>query len=227
MDILKKPREEGRKWLLEPEAKRICKLYGINVPDGYLVKSVDEALEAAKKLGYPVVLKVVSPQVLHKSDIGGVVIDINSEQALIEAYNTIISNVETKIPNAEVIGFLIEKMARPSTEVIIGMTRDPQFGSVIMFGLGGIFVELFKDVSFRIAPLERRDAEEMIKEIKAYPLLEGFRGREPADIDSLINLLLKVSKFSIEFEDIKEIDLNPVFVYKDGLITVDARMILT
>jgi acetyl-CoA synthetase (ADP-forming) len=107
------------------------------------------------------------------------------------------------------------------------MTRDPQFGPVIMFGLGGIFVELFKDVSFRIAPLERKDAKEMIREIKAYPLLEGFRGTEPADLNSLINLILKVSDFSMEFEDVKEIDLNPVFIYKDGLITVDARIILT
>ena len=227
MNIIEKAREEGRRWLLEPEAKEICKLYGINVPESYVVRSIEEAVEVAKKLGYPVVLKIVSPQVLHKSDVGGVIININSERDLEEAYNKIISNVKEKVPNLNVKGFLIEKMARPSTEVIVGMTRDPQFGPVIMFGLGGIFVELFRDVSFRIAPLERRDAEEMVREIKAYPLLEGFRGREPADIDSLINLILKVSKFSMEFEDVKEIDLNPIFIYRDGLIAVDARIILT
>lgn len=227
MKIIGEARKEDRKWLLEPEAKEICKLYNIPVPNFKIARSLEEAKAIAEELGYPVVMKVVSPNVLHKSDVGGVMVNLKGSRDLEEAYEKILENIKRNVGDVDLKGFLVEKMAPPSTEVIIGMIRDLQFGPVIMFGLGGIFVEIFKDVSFRIAPLDRDDAEEMIKEIKAYPILEGVRGREPADINKLIDIIMKVSNLVMDIDDIKELDLNPVFAYRDGALVVDARIILT
>jgi acyl-CoA synthetase (NDP forming) len=169
---------------------------------------------------------VVSPDVLHKTDAGGVKLSLNSEEEVGKAFDEIVSSVKSKEPSADIQGVSVQNMARPGTEVIIGMSKDPQFGPVLMFGLGGILVEVLKDVSFRIVPLVRRDAKEMIREIKGYPILEGYRGLEPADIGLLEEMLLKVSDFVESRPEIKELDINPIFAYSDGALAVDARVIL-
>jgi acetyl-CoA synthetase (ADP-forming) len=188
--------------------------------------SEEDAVKAAKKIGFPIVLKIVSPQVLHKSDAGGVLINIKDEEGLREGYNTILKNVKKHVPDAEITGILVQEMAPNGTEVIVGSTNDPTFGPTIMFGLGGIFVEILKDVSFRLAPITKTDAEEMVKEIKAYKILEGARGMPPADQETIVSILLDTSKMLMECPEIKELDLNPVLVYEKGAKIVDARIIL-
>jgi acyl-CoA synthetase (NDP forming) len=225
-NILKTAKSEGRTALNEVESKQLLREAGINTTDIKLATSKEEAIATAKKFGFPAVLKVVSPDILHKSDFGGVKLDLNSDDEVDKAYDEIMDAAKKHVPMAKIEGVSVQPMAKPATEVIIGMSKDEQFGPVLMFGLGGILVEVLKDVSFRIVPLTKRDAREMIKEIKAYPVLEGYRGQEPADVETLENLLLKVSDFIEKHPDIKEMDLNPVFAYKDGAIAVDARVIL-
>jgi len=224
--IIGKARNEGRTLLTEIESKELLKKAGIPVVETRLAKSSDDAVAIARELGFPVALKIVSPDVVHKSDAGGVKLGLKTTRQVAKAYDDIMKSVEAKVPQAKIIGVAVQKMARPGVEVIIGMSKDPQFGPVLMFGLGGILVELLKDVSFRIVPLVKRDAREMIKEIKGYPLLEGFRGSEPADVPYLEDLLLKVSDFVDKNPQIKELDLNPIFAYKDGAVAVDARVII-
>jgi len=225
-DIIKMAKKAGRNTLNEVESKQLLKQAGINTTEIKLATGKDEAIAAAKKLGFPAVLKIVSPDILHKSDIGGVKLNLNSEDEVGRAYDEIMAAAKKHAPKAKVEGVSVQPMARPATEVIIGMNKDQQFGPVLMFGLGGILVEVLKDVSFRIVPLTKRDAREMIREIKAYPVLEGYRGQEPADVETLENLLLKVSDFVEKHPDIKEMDLNPIFAYRDGATAVDARIIL-
>lgn len=225
-DIIKRAKKAGKAALSEVESKQLLKQAGINTTDIELAASKEEAVASAKKLGFPAVLKIVSPDILHKSDIGGVKLNLNSEDEVEKAYDEIMAAAKKHQPKAKIEGVSVQPMARPAIEVIIGMNKDQQFGPVLMFGLGGILVEVLKDVSFRIVPLIRRDAREMIREIKAYPVLEGYRGQESADIETLENLLLKVSDFVEQHPDIKEMDLNPIFAYKDGAIAVDARIIL-
>jgi len=224
--ILEKAKKNGRKYLLEPEAKAVCMAYGIPVTKFKVAKTSDEAVKFAEEIGYPVVLKIVSPDVLHKFDVGGVVLNLKSQRDVRKAYGQILDNVKKKVPNARIVGILVQEMAPSSTEVIVGATKDQQFGPAVMFGLGGIFVEVLKDVAFRIAPLSEEEAKEMITEVKGYPLLRGFRGQPPADIDALIKILVNTSKLVMEHLEIKELDLNPIMVYKKGAKTVDARIIL-
>lgn len=211
---------------MENEAREILKTYDINVPPYTVAKNEDEAADHAKELGYPVAMKILSPQILHKSDAGGVVLGVKNSAEARSAYAKIIVNAMNYDKTADIRGVLISPMMRQGVEVIIGMTHDPQFGPVIMFGLGGIFVEVFKDVSFRVTPVDKADATDMIKEIKAYPILTGIRGERAKDIDALIDLILKISNLSDEHPEIKELDLNPVFVYDQGVSVVDARMVL-
>ena len=225
-EIFETAKKEGRDFLFEHEAKNLCALYDMPVTAITVAETEEKAVEAAKKIGYPIVLKIVSPQVLHKSDAGGVLIDIKDEKGLREGYNTILKNVKEHVPDAEITGILVQEMAPNGTEVIVGSTDDPTFGPTIMFGLGGIFVEILKDVSFRLAPINRTDAEEMVKEIKAYKILEGARGMPPADQETIVNILLATSKMLIECPEIKELDMNPVLVYEKGARIVDARVIL-
>ena len=225
-EIIKKVRDEGRHALLEPEAKMLISYYGIPVTKGFMARSKDEALEAAKKIGYPVVLKIVSPDVLHKSDVGGVRVGISNDKELLEAFDGIIENVKKAKPRAKIMGIYVQEYVPEGREVIIGLIKDPQFGPTVMFGLGGIFVEVLKDVSFRIAPMSKKDAEEMIKEIRGYPILRGVRGNPPVDFEALENALVAVSKLGWELKEIKEMDLNPVIAYHNGLKVVDARIIL-
>jgi len=212
--------------LTEVESKELLKSAGIDVVDTRLATSKEEAISISQQLGFPVVLKIASPDIVHKSDDGGVKLGLETANQVGEAYDQILGAIRQKHPKARVQGVAVQKMARPGVEVIIGMSKDAQFGPVLMFGLGGILVEVLKDVSFRIVPLSRRDAAEMLREIKGYPLLEGYRGQEAVDISHLEELLIKVSDFVEKNPEIRELDLNPVFAYSDGAIAVDARVIL-
>jgi len=225
-NIVESARKEGRSALTEIEAKQLLKKIGIDTTDIKLARTKKEAVDCAKGFGFPVVLKIVSPDILHKSDVGGVKLNLNSATEVGKAYSEILASARKHKPKAKIDGVSVQPMARPGTEVIIGMTKDAQFAPVLMFGLGGILVEVLKDVSFRIVPLVKRDAREMIHEIKGYPVLEGYRGQEPANIEVLENLLLKVSDYVDKHPEIKELDINPIFAYKDGALAVDARVIL-
>ena len=224
--IFEQARTEGRKFLLEHEAKTVCKEYGIPITALKVAKTAEEAAEFSEEIGYPTVLKIVSPDVLHKFDVGGVILNINSREEARNAYNKILENVKKHKPDAKINGILVQEMAPCSTEVIVGSIKDSQFGPTLMFGFGGIFVEVMKDVSFRIAPITEEDAQEMITEVKAYPILRGYRGQPPADIDTIAKILLSTSKLVMDHQEIKELDLNPVMVYEKGAKTVDARIIL-
>ena len=225
-EIIDRVRNEGRTILTEIESKQLIKQAGISVSDTRLAISGEEAISISKQFGFPVVLKIASPDVVHKSDAGGVKVGLKTSKQVGKAYDSILGAIRQKYPQAMIQGVSVQKMARPGVEVIIGMSKDAQFGPVLMFGLGGIFVEILKDVSFRIVPLAKRDAGEMIKEIKGYPLLQGYRGQEPVDVLNLEELLLKVSDFVEQNPVVKELDLNPIFAYSNGAIAVDARVVL-
>lgn len=218
--------QEKRTLLTEFESKELLKKAGIPVVETRLAATKKEALELAAKLGFPVALKIASSDVVHKSDAGGVRLGLKNLTQVGKAYTEIMSAIHAAYPKARIQGITVQKMARPGTEVIIGMSKDAQFGPVLMFGLGGILVEILKDVSFRIVPLTKRDAADMVREIKGFPVLNGYRGHEPADINALEELILKVSAFVDKHREIKELDLNPVFAYRDGALAVDARIVL-
>jgi len=224
--IICQAQKEGRKALLETEAKTICIEYCIPVTKFKLAKTVGEAAEFAEQLGYPVVLKIVSPDIIHKSDAGGVKVNLKNKTEVQTAYGAILENAKKYKATAKIAGVLVQEMAPQSTEVIVGAVKDPQFGQTLMFGLGGVFVEILKDVTFRIAPITREDAEEMVTGIKAYPLLKGYRNTPPTDIEAITNILLNTSRLVMDNPQIKELDLNPVLAYEKGAKTVDARIIL-
>ncbi|HUW44442.1 MAG TPA: acetate--CoA ligase family protein [Dehalococcoidia bacterium] len=212
--------------LNEVKSKELLKKAGIPVVEAKLAQSKKEAISISKEMGFPVVLKISSPDVIHKSDSGGVKLGLANATQVGKAYNEIISSVKQAYPEAQIEGVSVQPMAPSGVEVIVGMSKDPQFGPVLMFGLGGILVEVLKDVSFRIVPVTERDAREMIREIKGYPVLEGYRGQKPASIPALEKLIVKVSQFVEKNPQIKELDLNPIFAYPDKAIAVDARIIL-
>ena len=224
--ILSQASKEGRKSLLETEAKTVCIEYGIPVTKFELAKNEEEAVNFAKAIGFPTVLKIVSPDIIHKSDVGGVIVDLKNADEVRQSYNHILQNVKKHDPKASIVGILVQEMAPSSTEVIVGAIKDPQFGPAIMFGLGGVFVEVLKDVTFRVAPITEDDACEMISEVKAFPLLKGYRNTPPADIDAITKILLNTSRLVTDNMEIKELDLNPIIVYEKGAKTVDARIIL-
>ena len=224
--VVDKARSEGRTVLTEVESKEFLRAAGIDIVDTRLATSREEAVSISRKLGFPVVLKIASSDIVHKSDAGGVRLGLKTAGEAGKAYDDIIKTIRQKHPQARIQGVAVQKMARPGVEVIIGMSKDAQFGPVLMFGLGGIMVEVLKDVSFRIVPLSRRDAAEMLREIRGYPLLEGYRGGEAVDLSCLEEWLLKVSDFVEKNPEIMELDLNPIFAYSDGAIAVDARVIL-
>jgi len=200
--------------------------YGISVPKFKLAASGKEAAKYAVEIGYPIVLKMFSPDIIHKSEAGGVMVNLKNAAEVSSAYKKIFKNAKKYNPTAKVVGVLIQEMAPQSTEVIVGALKDPQFGQTIMFGLGGIFVEILKDVNFRIAPLTPDDAKDMITELKAYPLLKGYRNTPPADIDAIADILCKTSRLVMDNPEIKELDLNPIMAYQKGAKAVDARIIL-
>ncbi|MCX6650633.1 MAG: acetate--CoA ligase family protein [Methanomassiliicoccales archaeon] len=222
-DVLRSVRSEGRLALSESEGKRILKAYGISTPQEGLAHDLPSAIELANSIGYPVVIKVESPDIAHKTDVGGVVLNIDTDEELTRSYEVMLSKVREKVPRAKVDGVSIQKMMS-GREVIVGMVRDDQFGPVITFGLGGIFVEIMKDVTQGIAPLDRDDVEHMIRSIKAYPILTGARGRRPGDVPALVDVILKISQISMEFPEIEELEINPVMVGDEGtgVVAVDA-----
>lgn len=225
-EILTAARREGRVSLLEPEAKTICQEYGIPVAEFKVAANEREAVESAEKMGFPVALKIVSPDIVHKTDVGGVVLGLKTAKDVRRAYGTILANVERHTPEAKVSGILVEEMAPASTEVIVGAIKDSQFGPTLMFGLGGVFVEILKDVVFRIAPVTKQEAELMISELAAYPVLKGYRNRPPCDTHVLATIIAQTSRLVMAHTEIKELDLNPVMVYEKGAKAVDARIIL-
>jgi acyl-CoA synthetase (NDP forming) len=212
--------------LTEVESKALLKKAGIPVVEAKLARSKKAAISISNEMGFPVVLKISSPDVVHKSDSGGVKLGLANATQVGKAYTEIISSVKQAYAKAQIEGVSVQPMAPPGVEVIVGMSKDPQFGPVLMFGLGGILVEVLKDVSFRIVPVTTRDAREMIREIKGYPVLEGYRGQKPASLPALEKLIVKVSQFVEKNPDIKELDLNPIFAYPDKAVAVDARIIL-
>jgi len=219
-------RVEERLELGELEAREILKAYGIRVPEAELAPDINAAKEIAKRIGYPLVLKIVSPNILHKTDVGGVRIGIENEKELEESYDDILFHVKRYMPDVNIRGILVQEFIKDKKETIIGISEDPQFGPMIMFGLGGIYVEALKDVSFRIAPLSRHEAGEMIEEVKTVSLLKGTRGEDPSDIESIIEIMLKVSQLIMDFPEIVEMDINPLFVKKqgEGSIAGDVRI---
>ena len=223
--IIEKAEAEKRS-LLETEAKELLRKYKIPIPTFRLIKSEGEISGIRESIGYPLVMKIVSPDIIHKSDAGGVKVGVKDEEEARTAYQEIISKAVKYNKKAQICGVIAYKMIPQATEIIIGMMKDPHFGPVIMFGLGGIFVEVLKDVSFRILPIEEIDAEEMIAEIKGYEILKGARGEASKDLEAIKKLLMKISQLAMENPEIKEIDLNPVFVFDKGLQVADARMIL-
>lgn len=208
------------------EALPVLKAYGIPTLKYRIVNDAESAVAAAQEIGYPVVMKIVSPQIIHKSDVGGVRVGLQNDQDVINAYNKMMIDVKMAVPHCKITGVLIQQMSTGGKEVILGMNRDPQWGPLIMFGLGGIYVEVLKDVQFRVAPLSRSDALSMIYGIKTHQLLEGVRGEKPADIPQLVELLERLSQLVTDFPDILELDINPVKVYEKGkgCIALDARM---
>jgi acyl-CoA synthetase (NDP forming) len=219
--------QEGKRSILtEVESKDLLDNAGIPVVKASLAKDQKEAVEIARELGFPVGMKIVSPDITHKSDLGGVKLGLANEAQTEKAYAEMMASIRQKAPGARITGVSIQKMAKPGIELIVGLSRDPQFGPMIMFGLGGTLVEILKDVSFRLVPLERRDAAEMIKEIKGYAILQGYRGQEPVNIRALEDFILLVSEFIERNPKIEELDLNPVFGYRDGVLAADARIVL-
>ncbi|MEM2007168.1 MAG: acetate--CoA ligase family protein [Sulfolobales archaeon] len=226
--ILERAKSEGRLKLLEHESLKLCEIYGLPVARYGLATSEEEAVALASDIGFPVVLKVVSPDISHKSDVGGVILGVKNLEEVRKAYSTIMSNVSTRSPGSRVNGVLVQSMAQQDLEVIVGGIRDKVFGPVVMFGLGGVFVEVLKDVSFRVAPLTEADVDDMIREIKGYKVLEGFRGSPPRDIESLKKIIMGLATMISELSEIEAVDLNPVILYPRGrgALIVDARIIL-
>jgi acyl-CoA synthetase (NDP forming) len=212
--------------LLEPEALDFLSDNGVAVMPHVLAQTRQEAQRAAMEMNSPVVLKIVSPQVIHKSDVGGVKLNLQGDGAVGQGYDQLVNDVKRATPAADIHGVLVVPMAQPGTELIIGMVRDAQFGPTIMFGMGGVFVELFQDVSFRVAPFDDQVAMDMIKETKGYDVLQGIRGEKQKDIASLVRLLVQVSKLVVRYPQIEEIDLNPIRVYESGYSVLDARILL-
>jgi len=221
-EVLKNKIETNQTVLTEFESKELLQEIGIHVPGQKLTTSKEETLSAAENIGFPIVLKLMAEDIVHKSDTGAVKLNLKSKQEVENAYEELM-----KIPSQKEKKISVQKMEdEPITELIIGMTTDPQFGPALMFGIGGILVELLEDVSFRIAPITEYDAKEMIHEIKGFPILDGYRGKPKADLDAIVNTLLTISELVVKHEEINEMDLNPVFIYEKGLICVDARIIL-
>jgi len=214
--ILDKVRYDERVTLMASEASQVARAYGIPTPLIELATTAEEAVKAAEKVGFPVVMKIESPQILHKTDIGGVKLGIESSEDVRRSFYELVGRSHIFSPSARILGVNIQKMVPQGREMIVGMSRDVTFGPLIMFGLGGIYVNFLRDVSFRLAPLSRQSTMEMVEETKAYTLLRGIRGEARSDIDSMVDVLLRVSKLVTDFPEISELDINPLFVYEEG-----------
>jgi len=223
-DIINEIRKRRAK-IVGVEGLKVLEAYGIKVAPYGLARTADEAVEIADRIGYPVAMKIVSPDIIHKSDVGCVKLNVGKEDVK-RTFFEIVTRAESYMSNARIDGVLVQKMIKGGKEVIVGMKRDPHFGPLLMFGMGGIYVEVFKDVSFRIAPVSRGDALEMIKSVKAYKILRGVRGEKMSDIESIVDVLLRISQLSLDFPDILEMDVNPIMVFEKGCCAIDFRMVV-
>jgi acetyltransferase len=227
-EVLERALKDGRYQLGEIEARQVLECYGIPVARTKLATNLEECILAGREIGYPVVAKIASPQILHKTDVGGVRVNIGNTDELITAYEEITTNVNRYVPDAQIWGVVVQEMLPPSRELIVGMSRDSQFGPLLMVGLGGVYVEILKDISFRLAPIGEREAMEMLQELKSYWLLQGARGERPADITEVVEVILRVSQLVTDFPRLEELDINPLRVYEKGkgCIAADARIVL-
>lgn len=226
--VFRRVRREGRLSLGDAEAREIMEAYGLRIPHSVLAKTAEEAVQAANSMGYPVVMKVASPDILHKSDIGGVRLNVRDADQVRDLFDLLIYRAQRYMPEAQIWGVLVQEMVAKGKEVIIGVNRDPQFGPLLMFGLGGIYVEVLKDVTFRIAPVSRQEATEMMDEIRSYHLLRGVRGEKPSDLEAIVDAILRVSQLVTDFPEIVEMDINPLMVHEagSGAVAVDSRFVL-
>ncbi len=226
--VIEKVKQEGRSFLLEQEAYDVLKAYGFPVINSVLAESETQAVSAALKIGFPVVMKIASPDVPHKFDFGAIVLDIKSKAEVQKAYSKILRNIKAKLPKAKITGVMVEEMAAEGKEVILGMNDNEQFGPVLMFGMGGIYVEALEDVIFRLAPIRELTADMMIAKTKTHKILDGFRGGPVYDMPAISDCLKRLSQLVTDIDDIKELDINPLIVYEKGkgCTIVDARIIL-
>lgn len=225
-EAIRRALEEKRSVLTEIESKQLAAEAGIPTVEAKLATTKAQAVSLSRQIGFPVVLKIISPDVIHKSDSGGVKLGLANATQVGIAYSEVLAAARQASPGAEIHGVSVQRMARHGTEVIVGMSKDAQFGPVLMFGLGGVFVEVLEDVAFGIVPLLPRDASRMIGEIKGSSLLLGHRGQAAADLGALEEILLRLSDLVDGTPEIKEVDLNPIFAYRDGAVVADARVIL-
>jgi len=227
-EILAKAKKEGRKFLPEPEAHAVLQAYGFPVLRSKLVRDAADAVTAAREIGFPVALKIVSPDIVHKVDVGGVKLNLESENDVRDAYSELIQKVSSTKENIQIWGVLVQEMVRGGKETILGMKRDPHFGPLLMFGLGGIYVEVLKDVTFRTAPIRELGAHLMIENIKGIKLLMGYRGEPPSDLEAIAQSLLRLSQLVTDFPEIEEMDINPLIVLPagSGARVVDARILI-
>jgi acyl-CoA synthetase (NDP forming) len=226
-DVISGASKRGRVSLLEPEAYEVCNEYGIRVPPFRVVESIESAIASANEIGYPVALKVVSEEILHKTDAGGVMLGIASDSALKGSYEQLASNVKKAAPDLSKIKVLVQKMIPSNTELVLGALRDKSFGPTVMFGMGGIYVEALKIVGFRLSPVRLDDARKLILETLPPALIKGVRGRGPMNVDSIAGVLVSLGQLLEEQPQIEEVDFNPVLPYQDGCIAVDARIIIS
>jgi len=225
---LARVRADGRLTVGDAEARQIMEAYGITIPEAQLAHDPDEAVEIAQRIGYPVVMKIASPDILHKTDIGGVKLNLMGDSDVRDTFDLLMYRASRYMPQADIWGALVQRMVPQGKEVIIGINRDPQFGPLLLLGLGGIYVEVLKDVSFRIAPITRWEAEEMITELRSYPLLRGLRGEKPSDLEAIADCMLRVSQLAVDFPEIVELDVNPLIVHEEGkgAVAIDMRLVL-
>jgi acetyl coenzyme A synthetase (ADP forming)-like protein len=227
--VFDKVREEERVTVGDFEAREILRAYDLRIPQSRLAKDVDEAVAIAGEIGYPVVLKIASPDILHKTDVGGVKVGLNSPEDVRDAFDLIVYRAGRYVPGARIWGCLVQEMSPPGLEVLVGMNRDPQFGPLVTFALGGIYVEILKDATFRIAPFSRDEATRMLEEIRARALLDGVRGKPPVDKEAVVDALLRIGQLVQDFPEIVELDINPLIVYEEeqGAIAIDMRLVLS
>ena len=225
-EILERCVAGGTAIIPELESQKICHEFGISCPPAILAGSEDECLQAANSIGYPVVLKIVSREIIHKSDVGGVVAGIGDSGQLRQCYTRMIETVQSRCPKATLRGVLVQKQVKKAVEAVVGGLRNEQFGPVVMVGLGGIYVEVLKDISFRLAPVDREEALRQVKETKLYRLLQGVRGERPCDIDRLCSLIVSTGQMISSLAEITEIDFNPVICSSDECTVVDVRLVL-
>ncbi len=227
-ELFDRVRAEGRVSIGDAEAWTVLECYGFTIPQSRLAETPEEAVQIAEDIGYPLVMKIASPDILHKTDVGGVKLDLRSPDDVRDAFDLMVYRAGRYMPDARIWGCQVQQMVSGGREVLVGMSRDPQFGPLVAFGLGGIYVEALKDVSFRVAPFSPEEADEMIREIRSYPLLEGVRGEPPADHEAMVDALLRISQLVTDFPEIVELDVNPLMVFErgKGAMAIDMRLVL-